>query len=228
MVGHERAAHHDVVAAGAAQPHRVPDVLDHVVARGQQEGAEIDRIALGVGHDPAEQHPARVIAARREAPPSAELVPAGHRLSPAGRRVGRGHPGARVGPPDVLLPGQREQRELPGVHADHRGHPAGRPAGAGDQPDHGVEGQRVGFEPAEPFWLEQPEEPGLLKRLDRLGRDHPGVLGLLRPVPQHRKQLPYGGKHRISGHRASLPRLPDVLDHRCSPLNPCSCGTVRG
>ena len=75
------------------------------------------------------------------------------------------------------------------MHAQDRRDPAGRPAGAGDEPDGGQERDRVGLEPAEPGRLEQPEEPGLGQRLDRLGRHHAGVLGLLGPLPQHRQQF---------------------------------------
>ena len=79
--------------------------------------------------------------------------------------------------------------ELPGMHAEDRGDPAGRPAGAGDEPDGGQERDRVGLEPAEPGRLQQPEEPGLGQRLDRLGGHHAGVLGLLGPLAQHRQQF---------------------------------------
>jgi 3-ketosteroid 9alpha-monooxygenase subunit A len=61
------------------------------------------------------------------------------------------------------------------VHADDRCDPAGRTAGAGDEPDRGQERDRVGLEAAEPGRLEQPEEPGLGQRLDRLGGHHAGV-----------------------------------------------------
>src|SRR6185437_15144612 len=124
--------HHDVVAAGAAQPDRVPYVVDGVVAGRQQERAEVHGLARVVGDDAAEQDPACVVAAGGEAPPSVQLVsPPTHLPTPlhylrlAGGGVGGGHPGGRVGAPDVVLGLLGEQGELPGLHADHRGDPAG-------------------------------------------------------------------------------------------------------
>jgi hypothetical protein len=136
-----------------------------------------------------------------EAPPPAQPVAAVDGPGPAGRRVGRRHPGPGVGAPHLLLRGEREQGQLPGVHAEDRGDPAGRPARAGDQPDGGQEGQRVGLEPAEPGGLEQPEETGLGERLDRLGGYDPGVLGVLGPLAQRRQQVAHAGDHRVLAHR---------------------------
>ena len=212
--GDERAVHHDVVAAGAAQADRVPHVVDGVVAGGQQERAEVDRLAVAVDHDPAEQHPARVVAAGGEAPPPVQPVAALDRARPPGRRVRGGHPRGRVGAPDVLLRLRREQGELPRMHAEDRRDPAGRPAGARDQPHRGEERDRVGLKPAVAGRLEQPEEAGLRQRLDRLGRHDPVVLGLLGPLPEHREQVGDRGDNRrlrprvcaAFAHKLSLPR----------------------
>ena len=90
-----------------------------------------------------------------------------------------------------------EERELPGVHADHRGDPAGRPARAGDQPDRGEERDRVRLQAARGRRLEQPEETRLFERLDRLGRDDAGVLGLLGALSQGGKQFGDSGDNSL-------------------------------
>ena len=189
VLGHEGAVHDDVIAARAAQPHRVPHVVDGVVAGRQQERAEVDGLALLIQDDAAEQHPAGVVTAGREAPPAVEPVaPFGQRRL-SGGRVGGGHPGRGVGAPDVVLGLRREQGELPGMHADHRGDPPGRAARAGDEPDGGEERDRIRLQAAEPGRLEQPEEARLGEGLDRLGRHHPAVLGLLCALPEHREEF---------------------------------------
>ncbi len=116
VLGHEHVLHHDVVAAGAAQADRVPDVVDRVVGDRQQECAEVDGFALVVHHEPAEQHPRGVVAAGREAPLAAEPEPAVHRRGPADRCVRRGDPGVLVvGPHLVLRLGRRTARRATGA-----------------------------------------------------------------------------------------------------------------
>jgi hypothetical protein len=75
------------------------------------------------------------------------------------------------------------------MHGDHRCDPPGRPAPAGDEPDGGEERDRVRLEAAEGRRLEQPEEPRLGQRLDRLGRHDPAVFGFSGSLPEHREQL---------------------------------------
>ena len=109
----------------------------------------------------------------------------------------------------------REQGELPRVHAEDRRDPAGRPARARDQPHRGEERDRVGLEAAVAGGLEQPEEAGLGQGLDRLGRHDPVVLGLLRPLPEHREQVGDRGDNRrlrprvraAFAHKLSLPEF---------------------
>src|SRR6202042_430503 len=131
VLGYEYLADEDVVAAGAAQPDRVPHVLDRVVGARQQEGTEINRPVFLVGDDLAEKYPGRVIAAGGEAPPAADQVTAVGLDRLAGRRVGGRDPGGLVAAPDLLLSFGREQPQMPGVHAENGGHPAGRSARAG-------------------------------------------------------------------------------------------------
>jgi hypothetical protein len=215
--GDEGAVDDDVVAARAAQPHRVPHVVDAVVAVRQQERAEVHGPFLGVEHDAAEQHPGRVVAAGGEAPPAVQPVTSLGQVRLAGGRVAGGHAGGGVGAPDVLLGLRREQRELPGVHANDGGDPPGGTAGAGDHADGGVERDRVRLEAAEPGRLEQPEEARLLQGLDRLGRHHPRVLGLLCPLPERREKLGYAGDRRRAlrvVHQASLRSVPTAIATR--------------
>src|SRR6478752_1475547 len=215
--GDEGVVHHDVVAAGAAQPDRVPHVVDGVVAGRQQERAEVHGLARVVGDDAAEQDPAGVVAAGGEAPPSIERVPVFRFLCPAGGGIGGGHPGGRVGAPDVVLGLLREQGELPGVHADHRGDPAGGPARDVDQPDRGEERDRVRLQAARGLRLEQPEETRLFERLDRLGRDDAGVFGLLGALSQ--------GGEQFADSSGAL----HVLDAYCRHMGgDLSQGTVKG
>ena len=73
------------------------------------------------------------------------------------------------------------------MHAEYGRDPAGRAAGARDQPHRGIEGQRIGFKPAEGGGLEQPEEPRSLQGLDGIGGHDPAVLGLLGAIAQDRQ-----------------------------------------
>ena len=100
-------------------------------------------------------------------------------------------------PQNVVLGLLGEQGELPGVHADHRGDPAGRPARAGDQPDRGEERDRVRLQAARGPGLEQPEEARFFQGFDRLGRDDPGVLGLLGALPQDGEQFGDSGDNGL-------------------------------
>ena len=96
VLGHEHVRDHDVVAAGAAQAHGVPDIVDRVLGARQQEGPEVDRPVVIVGDDLAEQDPGGVIAAGGEAPPAADLMAALDQPGPAGRCIGGRDPGRRV------------------------------------------------------------------------------------------------------------------------------------
>ena len=114
-----------------------------------EEGPEVGGSVVRVGHDLAEQHPASVVAARGEAPATADLVPAVDRRRLTGGRVRGGDPGRLIGTPDLLLRLGREQAHVPGMHAEDGGDPACGAAGTGDQPYCRVEGKR--------FCLKSPE-----------------------------------------------------------------------
>ena len=81
---------------------------------------------------------------------------------------------------------------MPRVHAEHAGHPAGGPAGAGDEADRGIKGQRIGLKATEAGGLEKPEKARFLQRFDGLRRHYPAILGFLRAVAEYRKEFADG------------------------------------
>ena len=113
-LGDEHVVDHDVVGPGAPQTDHVPDVDDLVVRPGDHERAEVDDLDLGVEHEPAQQHPLAVVAARGEAPRAREPEAAVGDDRLARRGVRRAQPGVGVAPPHRLLRLVGEQRHLPG------------------------------------------------------------------------------------------------------------------
>ena len=151
---------------------------------------EVLRVSHVVGDDAAERPSWRGRSRRTGPPPwgavfrrfsvSFSAFPVG-----VGRRTWRWpgrHPERRPGPAGGT-------GRAAGSARDRRGDPAGRPTSTGDQPDRGEERDRVRLQAARGLWLKQPEEAPFLPGLDRIGRDGPGVLGLLGALPQDGEQF---------------------------------------
>ena len=187
--GHEHVLDHDRVRPGAAQADHVPDVVDLVVRARDQEAAEIDGAAV-LEDRATDDDPRGMVAPGGPGPRAIDPVAAVHDLAGAHRGVGGGDAHVGILGPYVLLGLLREQGQVPVVDTDDPGHPSGGAARARDVADSRVEQYRVGLVAAPLLRLEQPEEPRLLQRLDRVVGDAAKILGLLCTFPQ-------GGQQRV-------------------------------
>ncbi len=172
VVGDERVLDDDVLAAGAAQAHDVPGVLDDLVVGPGQDEVQRDRrpghLALGVAEHAAQEDPVAVVGARGELPASVEDVAPVDRPGDPHRRVRRGDPGVLVLAPDLLLDPRVGERHLPGVHAHDARHPAGRSVEAGQLYDRLGVVAGVELEAAVGLRLEHPDDARLPQHLGRL------------------------------------------------------------
>ena len=133
MDGDEHVADHDVLAAGAREPHRVPVVVDAAVGRGHEEKSRLGRTVRLRDHA-AEKLPLRVVAAAAEASRPGQPVSAVRRDCVSDRRIGPGGERAAV-VPDLVLRRARKAGDQPLVRGEQAIDPAGRPATAGNGGD---------------------------------------------------------------------------------------------
>src|SRR5262249_31204519 len=234
----ELLAHEDVVARGAAQPHRVPGVDDLVLARGalEHEEAHLRRAARAAGPlDRREQEvEVAVEGPARELPVAVEDVAAvdGHRARAPRRPARRGD--ARVAhrvaaAPQPFLRLRREEREDEVVHRVVLVAPGGARAAAAelDRDAHvGREGELVAAVGAR---LEDAEEARMLELADRLLGDAALALAALRALAQRRHQRARP-PHRLAGAgtaRRAAPCLRHAgLLHQSSPTAGSTPGTT--
>ena len=179
---------HEVVAAGCLQSDDVPDVVDAVIGTGDQEAAEIDRLAV-LDHRPAHERPGGVVAARGPLPRAADQVATVDDDAGTHRRVRGRHAHGRVLAPDVLLGLLIEQCEVPVVHTDDRGDPAGGTACAREAAHGFVEQRRVALQTTPLLGLEQFEEADLVEFGHRLVGQPAQFLGGGRALGDTREEI---------------------------------------
>ena len=185
---HEDILDHQRVAAGAAQAHHMPHVVDAVFGARDQEAAEVNGLAV-LDHRAADERPRRMVATRGPVPRPAHEVAAVDDMARTHRRVRRGHPHGRVLAPHLFLRLLVEQREVPVVHADDRADPAGGPACRGDAAHRLVERRRIALQATPLLGLEQLEESDLVEFGHRLVGKPPEILGRLGPLGDQRQEV---------------------------------------
>ncbi len=184
MGGDEHIPGHDVLAAGAGEPHGVPVVVDGAVTGGQQEKSGLRRAARLRDHA-AEKLPLRVVAAAAEAPYAGEAVAAvgGHRLPHRGIAAG----GERVAvAPDLILRLARKAGDEPLVRGEQAINPAGRAAAVRDGGDDLRDDVEAIFESAIGLRLHEAKQVCLPHTLDHIIADAASGLGLLRTLARKR------------------------------------------
>src|SRR5882672_10566667 len=171
VLRHERLLDHNVLAAGAAQAHDVPVVVDDVVTTRHEKTAHIGRRVCLHGRDSTtEDSPLAKIAAARERPAPAEQEAPIDTFHCPGWRQGRGDLEARILVPDIFLRRRGKQAKLPVVHADDGEAPGARSTDSADLYAGLKEHPRIQLIAPIAPGLERPEESSLLELLERFVR----------------------------------------------------------
>src|SRR5262249_56432921 len=103
MIGNEEVVRHDVLAASAGEPHRVPVVVDPGILARHQKKARLCRLGVaGRWHHGGEKVPLRVVATAREAPDAGGSITAVGCPCLADRTLTSRPNGAGIGPEFLL------------------------------------------------------------------------------------------------------------------------------
>ena len=176
----------ELVAGGAAQPDRLPDVGPDDRTGGHEHRAFDapaigmgQRLAIGTEHRRMRTEPGGVPATRREGPLPGDAIAA----------LDLHRPDLRTRPPGQhrlrVLAENRARRRRVQVSRGHRAAarlaqtPGHRGVGPGDRFDHLKESERVGLQPADRPRQQQPEQPGLMQLIEQVRRQTPLGLDLI-------------------------------------------------
>src|SRR2546427_457504 len=204
VLGHEGIVHHQILAPGAAEPDRIPRVVDRVVRAWDQKGPRVRGGSFLEGRrDAAEHGPVAEVAPARERPAAMEAETSIDPLHGPRGRQRRRKLDARVLTPDAVMRLRREEAEMPVVNTDHAEDPGARAADGSDLYDRLVERAGIELVAAIALGLETTKEPGLLEVSEGLVGQPPELFGMDGAFAQRREQRANPLEIRLRRHGAT-------------------------